>query len=145
MSENEHVVSGLIRKRAEIAGQIEHAQSTLRQLVIDLDNLDATIRLFSPEIDLDEIRPKALPARNQAFRGEIMRIALNTLRKATKPLGTQEIALQVMAGRGLNTADKGLLLIISKRVGSSLRNMKKRGMVQASDGPGRNVLWEIAR
>jgi len=46
--ENDHIVSGLVRKRAEIAGQIEASQEALRSLVIDLDNLDATIRLFGP-------------------------------------------------------------------------------------------------
>jgi hypothetical protein len=35
-----HVLTGLIAKRAEIAGKIEHLQE-LRQLVIDLDHIDA--------------------------------------------------------------------------------------------------------
>jgi hypothetical protein len=67
-----HVLSGLIDKRAELAGKIEFTQTELRNLVIALDNLDATIRLFDPEIDLDDIKPKPLPARNQAFRGRTL-------------------------------------------------------------------------
>ena len=47
-----HVVTALITRRAEIAGQIEHTQTSLRQLIIDLDNIDAAIRLFKPDIDL---------------------------------------------------------------------------------------------
>ena len=43
-----HISAALIRKRAEIAGQIEHAQATLRQPIIDLENLDDTIRLSAP-------------------------------------------------------------------------------------------------
>ena len=35
-----HVLTGLIAKRAEIAGQIEHTQDQLRQLVIDLDHIE---------------------------------------------------------------------------------------------------------
>ena len=35
-----HVLTGLIAKRAQIAGQIEHIQDQLRQLVIDLDNAE---------------------------------------------------------------------------------------------------------
>ena len=38
-----HVVSGLIAKRAELAGRIEVTHSEVRRLVIDLDSLDATI------------------------------------------------------------------------------------------------------
>ena len=60
MSES-HVVSALIRKRAELAGQIEGTQIRLRQFIIDLDNLDATLRLFAPDIDLEDIR-RACPA-----------------------------------------------------------------------------------
>ncbi len=49
---DEHVIAGLTRKRADLAGRIEHTQTALRQLIIDLDNLDATLRLFVPDIDL---------------------------------------------------------------------------------------------
>jgi hypothetical protein len=43
-----HVLTGLIAKRAELAGQIEHAQDKLRQLAIDLDHIDAAIHIFDP-------------------------------------------------------------------------------------------------
>ena len=62
------VLSGLIRKRAEVAGGLEAAQQRVRQLIIDIDNVDATIRLFAPDIDLEEIRPKPLPPRHAAFK-----------------------------------------------------------------------------
>ena len=39
-----HVLTGLMAKRAEIAGRIEHLQDQLRQLVIDLDHIDAAFR-----------------------------------------------------------------------------------------------------
>ncbi len=39
-----HVVPALLRKRAEIAGRIEHTQTALRQRIIDLDNLDAELK-----------------------------------------------------------------------------------------------------
>ena len=41
--ENEHVLSCLTRKRAEIAGQIEHAQDALRKLVISLDAMAVVV------------------------------------------------------------------------------------------------------
>lgn len=50
--ENEHVLSGLIRKRAETAGLLDATQMQVRQLILDVDNLDATIRMFNPDIDL---------------------------------------------------------------------------------------------
>lgn len=140
-----HTLAGLIRKRREIAGHIEQAQTTLRQLVIDLDNLDHTIRIFDPDIDLDEITPKPLPPRHSAFRGEISRIVLGALRTSQTPLSAKVLAQHVMAERGLNTANTNLVRTISQRTGSALRHFRIRGLVKSSVGSGRNVLWEITR
>jgi hypothetical protein len=140
-----HTVSGLLAKRAELAGKIEHLQQALRQAIIDLDSLDSTIRMFEPDIDLEQIRPKPLPVRSPAFRGEVSRVVLSTLRKASKPLPTHEITLAVMAARTLNSADKPLLRTLSKRVGACLRMHRQSGLVRSIDGPNRTMLWEIVR
>ena len=140
-----NTVSTLTRKRAELAGQIEATQATLRQLIIDLDNLDHTIRLFRPDIDLEEIRPKPLPPRNQAFKGEVTRLILSALRQSQRPLSTQDLARHVMAERGLNTADKRLVRTIGKRVGSSMRYLRNRGLVRSEKGPGQCLVWRVVR
>jgi len=61
----QNTISGLVRKRAEIAGQIEHTQDQLRQLVIDLDHI------FDPSIELEEIKAKPVPPKHHAFRGQV--------------------------------------------------------------------------
>src|SRR5689334_15151575 len=99
---DEHTMAGLLRKRAEIAGKLEHAQTIVRQLVIDLDALDTTIRLFSPDIDLEDVRPKALPPRHAAFKGQVSRIRMTILRDAKAPILTNELARHIMEERGLN-------------------------------------------
>jgi hypothetical protein len=73
------------------------------------------------------------------------RTVLNTLRQARAPLPARDIALRFMTARGLASTDTMLLRIIVKRVGASLRNYRNRGVVRSIDGPGRSVLWEIAR
>ena len=139
-----HVVMAFVAKRAEIAGRIEHTQTNLRQLIIDLDNLDATLRLFKPNIDIEEIRPKPLPPRNQAFRGEVSRLILSAPRQLDRPFTTHDLARHVMAERGLNTTDKRLVRTIGKRVGSSMGHLKHGGLVRSEKGPGQYQLWEIA-
>ncbi|WP_024927480.1 MULTISPECIES: hypothetical protein [unclassified Mesorhizobium] len=62
-----HVLSGLIAKRAELSGKMEHHQAQVRQLVMEIDALDQTLRLFDPDIDLAEIKPKPLPPRHAAY------------------------------------------------------------------------------
>ena len=140
-----HVLTGLIAKRAELAGEPEHHQAKVRQLLIDLDSVDATIRLFKPDIDLEEIRPKPLPPRHAAYKGEVARIVLGTLREAKKPCLTQELTMHIMAERGMNTADKRLVKTVSKRVGACLRHYRNKGMLRSSMGLGKRVAWEVVR
>jgi len=140
-----HVLTGLVAKRSEIAGQIDHVQTTLRQLIIDLDNLDATIRIFRPDIDLEEIRPKPFPPRHAAFKGEIMRVVMSALRTSDKPLTGPEITMQVMAERGLNTADPRLLKLVGKRVGACLRHHRSTKLLRSAKGAGPYMVWELVR
>ena len=53
-----HVVSGLVAKRGELAGEAERCRRELHRLADELGHLDATIRLFAPDYDLGGIRPR---------------------------------------------------------------------------------------
>jgi hypothetical protein len=141
---NEHVLSGLIAKRAELAGKIEQMQRDMRVLVATVGHIDATIRAFDPDMALEDIRPK-LPPRFQAFKGEVSRILLDTLRETKTPLPVFDLSLAVAAGRGINTDDKPFMIILRRRVDACLRNLRKRGVVKSSRPSGSLTLWEIAR
>ena len=112
--------------------------------MVAIDHLDATIRVFDPDADLDEIKPK-LPPRHSAFRGEVTRLVLTALRKSDKPLPVSEITLHVATGRGLGDEDKVFLRVLAKRVGACLRNLKKKGLVRMTREIGHVGLWEIVR
>lgn len=137
-----HVVTALIAKRAELAGQLEAAQAEVRRLIIDLDNLDATLRLFKPDIDLAEIKPKPLPPRAAAYKGEVARIVLGTLRSSADPLTTEQLAEHVMAERNLNAADKRMLRTVSKRVGACLRHYRNKGVLRSEQKQSGVLLWK---
>lgn len=147
MSENENLVSGLLRKRAELAGMIQGKQIELRQLIIDIDNVDATIRIFRPDIDLEAVKPKPLPPRHTAFKGEMSMLVLGALRQSKVALTTKDLTLRVMSDRGLNTADKRLVQTIGKRVGACLKHYRNHGLLASSevnDKRGRFMMWEVA-
>ena len=48
--ENEHVITGLLRKRQSIADDLDAAQNKVRLLIQAIDAVDATIKLFQPDI-----------------------------------------------------------------------------------------------
>lgn len=142
--ENEHVLSGLTRKRAEIAGQIEHIQDALRKLVMSLDAIDAAIRIFDPTADIGAIHPRQYPPRHAAFRGEMMRHVMGCLRLATAPVTSRDIALVVMKARGLSPDDAELLVTIRKRVGACLWKLKQSGDIREVSGTGELKEWALA-
>ena len=76
-----HVITALVKKRATLEGEIEATHERLRQMVLDLENLDAILRLFDPDSQVEAIRPKAFrPPKDWSNRGEMSRIILSILR-----------------------------------------------------------------
>lgn len=143
---NAFVVSGLIKRRAQLAGDIEKAHEALRRMVLDLENLDATILQFDPDFRVEAIKPKAFrPPKDWSNRGEMTRICLSILRLASEPLTARDIALQLLTERALNREDQRLLRLMTKRVGVALRLQRQKGVVHSDQGPGQYMLWKIAR
>ena len=83
-------LSALIAKRPELAGKVEHHQAVTRQLMIDLDAIDSALLLFKPDIELEDIKLRPMPPRHAAYKGEVARIVLATLRNAKRACSTQE-------------------------------------------------------
>lgn len=140
----QNTISGLLTKRAELAGLAEGLQDQLRQALIDMDHVDCAIRLFDPDIDLAEVKPKPLPPRHHAFKGQVTRAILAMLRASPGPLDSKVITLRLMAERELNSADKRLTKTIQKRVSAALRNMRDRGLAVSESGKGPLLLWRLA-
>src|SRR6202000_2119835 len=130
---NELVLNGLVKRRAQLAGDIENAHEALRKMVLDLESLDATIVQFDPSFRVEAIKPKAFrPPKDWSNRGQMSRICLSILRQAAEPLTTRDIALQLLTERALNREDQKLLRLMTKRVGVSLRIQRDNGTVRST-------------
>ena len=70
---------------------------------------------------------------------------LSILRQATEPMTSRDVALELLITRALDKSDLKLLRLMTKRVEVALRTQRENGTVQASQGPGQFVLWEVAR
>ena len=99
-----HVVSGLIVKRADLAGQVAHAEAELRKLKSALEHVDATLVLFDPSIKPAGIRGRRVPHR-PAMRPELARHLLNLMRTVAEPMTTREMALWLLKEHRLDKAD----------------------------------------
>ena len=142
----EQMISGLIAKRAEIAGQIEALQQQVKAAVEQFDRVEATIRIFKPDMDFGELSLRPVPPPHNAFKGEVTRILLTTLREASRSLSTGELTEMLMRSRGLPLDDKRLRRTMLGRVGSCLNTLRrKHGVVKSAQGAGQMLMWELDR
>jgi hypothetical protein len=121
-----HVIGALGNKRAELAGILRQLEQQLVQQRADLAHLDATMRLFDPEIRPKDIRPKQLRTRNVWFRpGECLRLIYDALREATQPVTTRELAERIMRVKAMPAADDRHRELVQKTLLGSLNRANK--------------------
>lgn len=140
----DHVLPALVKRRAELAGDLDKLQGQLQQLHADLASLDAVIRQFDPDYRLATIRPKYRRAATAAEHGSISRTVLDMLRRAPGPMSAKAMAQQIIAERGLNAGDRALARAMAKRVDMALRYQRTNGMVREVQGDSAIVGWTIA-
>jgi hypothetical protein len=141
-----HVVSALKEKRITLASHIESLQGQIRQACIDLDHVEASLRLFDPDVDLAKLSPRKAAPVIADNHGEAGRVILNTLRESMRPLTTAQVNDAVMKARNLDTNDKALCNLMMKRTFANLKHwQRKRGLVRSMPGPGQQFLWELMR
>src|SRR5688572_2536434 len=115
-------------------------------MIQELEHLDKTLLMFDPDYQVDSIKPKAFrPPDDWSKRGEMTRRILDILRKASEPMTTRDIALQMLADRAMDTDDVKLMRLMRSRCAVALRGQRDKGVVSSIEGPGQYNGWELAR
>jgi hypothetical protein len=140
----DHVVSGLIEKRRELAGIIDELQRELDQHRADLTHIDGVLRVLATDLDPETIRPKRAYRRNRYFaRNELSRLCLDVLRVAAGALlSTDDITGKVIIVKGFDVADSILRAAIRDQVGAIIKRLHRRGELEKL-GHGRVVRWRL--
>jgi hypothetical protein len=141
----DHVVSGLIEKRRELAGIIDELQRQLDQHRADQTHIDGALRVLATDLDPETIRPKRVYRRNRYFaRNELSRLCLGVLRTAAgELLSTDDIAGRVIAAKGFDAGDAILRAAIREQVGSTIKRLCRIAMIE-NIGAGRASRWRLA-
>ena len=125
---------------------IEKLERKLEQHRADLTHIDGVLRLFQPDRDPEEIKPKRPYARQTRYfgRAELPRLILDAFRDASgKPLGTEEIANQVIGAMGFDATDAAMRKAIGEQALPIKRSFRKRETVEQI-GLGRGTRWKLA-
>ena len=116
------IISTLQDKRLEVTDAIERLERQVDQHRADLAHLEATMRLFDPNVVAETLEPAPPRRRNDWFHpGECRRRIHDVLREATGPMTTREIVEGVMAARKMPNDDARTRELIQKTVLGSLK------------------------
>jgi len=138
-----HVMDALREKRSELSGLVSRLERQLAQHRGSLAHLDATMRLFDPDLLSQDTDPAPQRGRVSWFRpGECRRLIYDVLRDAPQPLATRELAGRVMAARGTPAADNRTRALIQKTVLASLSRAK--GTIERTETAG-VVGWRVCQ
>ena len=133
-------VTTLRSKRAEILASITQYEKRIAQARADLAHVSACIAIFEASGEPEEISSYVDTHRLFA-RGEMMALCREAL--ASGPKTTKELALHVMAAKGMDTGDKVLAHALAQRMIHALRQQWRRGGL-ADAGKEKGVrVWTI--
>lgn len=124
-------VTTLRSKRAEIIASIANYEKKLAQARADLAHITAAIAIFEASGDIEEI-PPYVDIHRCFKRGEAITLCKEAL-AAHGPLNTRQLALRVMAAKGLDTGDKVLATAIASRLIHALRQQCRRGLIDGME------------
>ena len=100
------VIGGLRDKRAELVALVGRLEQQLADHRVSLTHLDATLRLFDPNLLLQPDSGPQQRERVSWFRpGECLRAIYDVLRDSPQPLTTRDVAGRVIAAKGITVAD----------------------------------------
>ena len=143
-----NTVAGLVAKHAELTALRKRYKAEIKKLMVDIDHLDAAIRLFDPAADTDAI--KHYVTKHRAQKGTVKRFVLTTFREASEPLTSRQITELWAADRGLS-ADDATLATLRKRIGACIKSCVGQGLIEergwttdhGENGPYK--LWRLVR
>ena len=140
------VISGLRRKRAHLAGEIEAEERHQAERREALAALDAVLRMFEPQSNPDmiaSIRP--CTRRNLFFRrGEQSRLCIAALRDASGPVSCRQVVDYCLAAKGLHDLEPQVRAQMTEHIRATLVRLAERGVVRKIvERP--ETWWELSK
>lgn len=138
-----HAVHALKRKRAHIAGFVADHERKARYWREALAHVDATLRLFSADLDPDQIPPTRPHRKSRYFDGpELARVILDELRKANGEPRSAADLLAAAVKIGDVPAQPHVRVTLKQRIINYLNTKEKEGEL-VRVGLTHNARWTL--
>ena len=142
--ERPNTIFGLQAKRTELVKLHKNLVKEAKKVVCDIDHIDACIRLFDPDADIERVRLNRYATKHRAQKGHLKRFVLDCFREAKEPLTSVEITMLWIKERGLQP-DEGTRVILTKRIGACLTKLRTDSVIQFTGMKGEYKGWEMKR
>ena len=136
-----HVVSGLVAKRGELAGEVEHYRRELHRLAEALGQVDATIRLFDPNYDLGAIAVSKRGGHQWFGAGECQAWSWNPCAMPSSRCRLAPLARALVARKGLEDS-REVVAAVQKTAAAVLRRLVAEGVVHRQALANGTQVWE---
>ncbi len=138
-----HVISALVKKRAELRGDIIHYKQLIATLDKDLQTIDATIKIFDVDYDISSIKP-VIKSRNRFFNnGEAKVLVLEVLKNSSLPISTDKISEIISVNRNLTFENKTDKPNFQKSILLALNTCLSNNLVEKVSKDGLSIVWKI--
>ena len=138
-----HVISALVKKRAELRGDIIHYKQLIATLDKDLQTIDATIKIFDVDYDISSIKP-VRKGRNRFFNnGEAKVLVLEVLKNSDIPLSTDKISDIIATNKNLSFENKADKSNFQKSILLALNTCLSNNLVEKVSKDGLSIVWKI--
>lgn len=129
---SEHAISALVRKRAEITGEIEQAKEHLSLLRQSVAHIDGALSLLGYE-HAKEVRPTYRGQRGIFKSGELTRLIFDLLRQHG-PQTAHQLRDAIAVHKGVSLDNRRVVRVIHRKLLKALARQDERGTVTTSDG-----------
>ncbi len=138
-----HVISALVKKRAELRGDIIHYKQLIATLDKDLQTIDATIKIFDVDYDISSIKP-VRKGRNRFFNnGEAKVLVLEVLKSNKLPLSTDKLSEIIAVNKNLSFENKTDKSNFQKSILLALNTCLSNNLVEKVSKDGLSIIWKI--
>ena len=138
-----HVISALVKKIAELRGDIIHYKQLIATLDKDLQTIDATIKIFDVDYDISSIKP-VIKSRKRFFNnGEAKVLVLEVLKSSNLPLSTDKISEIIATNRNLAFENKADKSNFQKSILLALNTCLSNNLVEKVSKDGLSIVWKI--
>jgi len=136
---SKQAIHTLTQLHAELAGKIEGNRKTGDRLRAQMVQVEAVIKMLSPDFNLGRISPKRRVIGNPWFkRGTMYRSAVDVMRRAGRPMTAREITDAVLNGK-TPTPSRQQAINIQAAIIAAL--IKRNGKTVIGDGS--PAIWRI--